>query len=419
MADTRRASNSGERWRWWRTKPCRRKRRLTRSSETLVRRCRDSFPQAHTKTTPSSLLRNVMPKADLRSPTPHVSGASCLQTTTTQQQQAEERREETAAGDSRGTQSLPVALLPATAAVMASERDDERGVGALGLDVAVPRESTVEQAQAAPGASSASTTAPTTPGTAAVNGILSGSGSVGSPRTTKHTTFAEPPASESDQQQQQQRPRFARTRSNGSNSNGGGDRVYTAPGWHQAAQARRNELLESLRRDVSPTDRSGFPDHQDGGPAAGTGPEGGQDGDGDDDGKRGRRGRKGATRETVEKTIDDLRQLLQTFRSFIPSSLRRMGRIVIPTPLRELVRAIVRQVAVMLHRRGALASNVFYDCQVLFWKSIINIFFREIWSRGAWKVPPLGQGAVIFVVGPHHNQVRLVRCGHPLCLLSG
>lgn len=59
-----------------------------------------------------------------------------------------------------------------------------------------------------------------------------------------------------------------------------------------------------------------------------------------------------------------------------------------------------------LHKRGSLASNMFYDLLVMMWKAMINLFFREIRSRGAWKVPREGEGAVIFVVGPHHNQVR-------------
>ncbi|ORY58696.1 hypothetical protein BCR35DRAFT_271133, partial [Leucosporidium creatinivorum] len=67
----------------------------------------------------------------------------------------------------------------------------------------------------------------------------------------------------------------------------------------------------------------------------------------------------------------------------------------------------------VLHKRGALASSMFYDLMVFWWKSVITIFFREIRSRGAWKVPGEGEGAVIFVVGPHHNQFL-----DPLLLMS-
>lgn len=110
---------------------------------------------------------------------------------------------------------------------------------------------------------------------------------------------------------------------------------------------------------------------------------------------------------TLDKTLQDLRILLKSFLVFIPSSLRKL-RFLLPAPLIRLARAIIRQMAIGLHKRGALASSMFYDLLVFCWTTMITIFFREIRSRGAWKIPLEGEGAVIFVVGPHHNQVSLL-----------
>lgn len=107
---------------------------------------------------------------------------------------------------------------------------------------------------------------------------------------------------------------------------------------------------------------------------------------------------------SLDKTILDLRTLLKSFLVFVPSSLRKL-RFLLPSPLLRLSRAIIRRIAMTLHKRGALASSMFYDLLVMMWKTMINLFFREIRSRGAWKVPREGEGAIIFVVGPHHNQV--------------
>lgn len=113
-----------------------------------------------------------------------------------------------------------------------------------------------------------------------------------------------------------------------------------------------------------------------------------------------------APRPSLRHTAQDLRNLLKTFLLILPSRLRKL-RILVPGPLRRLASAIVNQLAMVLHSRGALASSMFYDLLVIIWKTVITLFFREIRSRGAWKVPGDGEGAVIFVVGPHHNQVRL------------
>lgn len=51
-------------------------------------------------------------------------------------------------------------------------------------------------------------------------------------------------------------------------------------------------------------------------------------------------------------------------------------------------------------------AHVGYNASMLFWKLVVNIFFREIRLRGAFNIPP--EGPVIFVGAPHANQV----CGH-------
>ncbi|KAK4053779.1 Glycerol-3-phosphate/dihydroxyacetone phosphate acyltransferase [Microbotryomycetes sp. JL201] len=115
---------------------------------------------------------------------------------------------------------------------------------------------------------------------------------------------------------------------------------------------------------------------------------------------------------TLLQTSQDLRVLLRTFVTVVPSSLRRL-RILVPAPVRRAARFLVHRLAMFLYKRGFLATNVFYDLLVLIWKTVITLFFREIRSRGAWKVPKNDEGAVIFVVGPHHNQFL-----DPLLLMS-
>ncbi|KZT54280.1 hypothetical protein CALCODRAFT_473625 [Calocera cornea HHB12733] len=48
------------------------------------------------------------------------------------------------------------------------------------------------------------------------------------------------------------------------------------------------------------------------------------------------------------------------------------------------------------------SSKFAYDSVLLFWRVVLNLFFREIRPRGAWHIP--GTGPVIFVAAPHHNQ---------------
>ncbi|KAI5124541.1 hypothetical protein M0805_003063 [Coniferiporia weirii] len=52
-----------------------------------------------------------------------------------------------------------------------------------------------------------------------------------------------------------------------------------------------------------------------------------------------------------------------------------------------------------------------YDTFLLFWRTVTNIFFREIRPRGAYHIPK--DGPVIFVAAPHNNQFL-----DPLLLMS-
>ncbi len=48
-------------------------------------------------------------------------------------------------------------------------------------------------------------------------------------------------------------------------------------------------------------------------------------------------------------------------------------------------------------------SPVKYDAFMVFWRTVTQIFFREIRPRGAFNIPR--EGPVIFVGAPHSNQV--------------
>lgn len=48
-------------------------------------------------------------------------------------------------------------------------------------------------------------------------------------------------------------------------------------------------------------------------------------------------------------------------------------------------------------------SHLGYNASMIFWKLVVNIFFREIRLRGAFNIPI--EGPVIFVGAPHANQV--------------
>jgi 1-acyl-sn-glycerol-3-phosphate acyltransferase len=53
-----------------------------------------------------------------------------------------------------------------------------------------------------------------------------------------------------------------------------------------------------------------------------------------------------------------------------------------------------------------MVSDFTYECALLFWKTVCNIFFRETRPRGAYNIPR--EGPVILVAAPHSNQVRLL-----------
>ena len=55
--------------------------------------------------------------------------------------------------------------------------------------------------------------------------------------------------------------------------------------------------------------------------------------------------------------------------------------------------------------RNELKKSFTYDAAMLFWRTITQIFFREVRPRGAFHIPR--EGPVIFVGAPHNNQVWL------------
>ena len=64
-------------------------------------------------------------------------------------------------------------------------------------------------------------------------------------------------------------------------------------------------------------------------------------------------------------------------------------------------------------------SNIFPLLR-LFFRFVLNVFFREIKIRGSWKIPV--SGPVLFAVAPHANQfvdpmMLLVTCGRPVGFL--
>ncbi|ETS59911.1 hypothetical protein PaG_05883 [Moesziomyces aphidis] len=75
----------------------------------------------------------------------------------------------------------------------------------------------------------------------------------------------------------------------------------------------------------------------------------------------------------------------------------------LPIPLHRLVPTIVARIICRVFRsQNIMASNIAFDIALFFWRIIINLFFREIRPRSAWRVPR--EGPVIFVAAPHHNQ---------------
>ncbi|PWN49373.1 hypothetical protein IE53DRAFT_380607 [Violaceomyces palustris] len=75
----------------------------------------------------------------------------------------------------------------------------------------------------------------------------------------------------------------------------------------------------------------------------------------------------------------------------------------LPLPLHRLVPTFVaRAICRAFRTQNLMASNIAFDIALLFWRIIINLFFREIRPRSSWRIPR--EGPVIFVAAPHHNQ---------------
>lgn len=91
----------------------------------------------------------------------------------------------------------------------------------------------------------------------------------------------------------------------------------------------------------------------------------------------------------------------------LKETIRDLQRFLIglPFPLIKLTPTIVaRAICRVMATQGVMPTNVAFDIALLFWRLIINIFFRSIQPRGAWRIPPPNDGPVIFVGAPHHNQ---------------
>jgi glycerol-3-phosphate O-acyltransferase/dihydroxyacetone phosphate acyltransferase len=58
----------------------------------------------------------------------------------------------------------------------------------------------------------------------------------------------------------------------------------------------------------------------------------------------------------------------------------------------------------------APTASWLYDSILNVFSPSLDIFFREVQVRGAWRVP--NEGAVILVAAPHANQVRLRSWSH-------
>lgn len=75
----------------------------------------------------------------------------------------------------------------------------------------------------------------------------------------------------------------------------------------------------------------------------------------------------------------------------------------LPIPLhRATPRILARAISRVLAQQRVMPTNIAFDFALLFWRLIINVFFRSIQPRGAWRIPK--EGPVIFVGAPHHNQ---------------
>ncbi|KAH8827842.1 glycerol-3-phosphate O-acyltransferase [Flagelloscypha sp. PMI_526] len=60
-----------------------------------------------------------------------------------------------------------------------------------------------------------------------------------------------------------------------------------------------------------------------------------------------------------------------------------------------------------------------YDAVMLLWRVITSIFFREIRPRGAFNIPKVDEGPVIFVGAPHNNQFLDLNLGYEVYKETG
>lgn len=68
-------------------------------------------------------------------------------------------------------------------------------------------------------------------------------------------------------------------------------------------------------------------------------------------------------------------------------------------------------------RGNQLQKPWLYDLVLWAMSVLIDLFFREVHPRGAWKVPRTGP--VILVAAPHANQVWTIRCWRDIMLTFG
>lgn len=108
-------------------------------------------------------------------------------------------------------------------------------------------------------------------------------------------------------------------------------------------------------------------------------------------------------KDSVVHTLNDLQSTLLQYSRLIPffpsnHPVRRNLKALLAPP----VNAITRIAAQLMHSQNVLASNMAFDFCIIFFQWVINLFFREIRPRGAWRIPK--DGACIFVGAPHNNQ---------------
>lgn len=69
-----------------------------------------------------------------------------------------------------------------------------------------------------------------------------------------------------------------------------------------------------------------------------------------------------------------------------------------------------------LQNAPTVKRDLRYEVAMFLWRTVMNIFFREIRPRGAFHIPR--DGPVIFTVAPHHNQACTSPPGNSLRTLT-